>query len=264
MRLISLMYHDVVEENQKSESGFSAGSNSPYDLNRMEFFDHLEMIRHGRKDNPILVDSENFFNPAQSPWALTFDDGGISAYTVIAEELKKIGMLSHFFITTGKIGHPFFVNEYQIKKLREMGHIIGSHSHSHPERMSKCSWNELLDEWGTSVRILSDILSEKVTTASVPGGFYSKKVALAASQVGIKRLFTSEPFQKVFKVGDCLVLGRFTINKGVSADECAEIASGRWFPCGKQMIWWNAKKLAKKLGGKAYLRIRLILLKKSF
>jgi len=75
----------------------------------------------------------------------------------------------------------------QIRDLHQRGHIIGSHSCSHPKRMSFCSRAELLQEWGRSCEILAGILGAPVTVASVPGGFYSRAVAEAAAEAGIPR-----------------------------------------------------------------------------
>jgi hypothetical protein len=99
-----------------------------------------------------------------------------------------------------------------------------------------------------------------VTVASVPGGHYSRRVARAAALAGIEVLFTSEPTASCYFVGRCLVLGRYTINQATSPSQAAAIASGRVAPRLRQLLFWNAKKMTKAVGGEYYLKVRKSLL----
>src|SRR5262249_51253399 len=146
-----------------------------------------------------------------SPFFITFDDGGVSAYDEVATLLDKRRWPGHFLITTDCIGRAGFLSKEQIRGLRKRGHVIGSHSCSHPSRMSECSWQQLIVEWHSSVAILSDILGEAVVVASVPGGYYSRAVAEAAARAGVRALFTSEPVIRHQQVDGCYVLGRYTL-----------------------------------------------------
>src|SRR6185369_13587012 len=107
---------------------------------------------------------------------LTFDDGAIGSYTCIADELEKLNWRGHFFIVSDWIGRPGFVNGREIRELDGRGHIIGSHSRSHPERMSHLKRHELQAEWSESSSALSDVLGKPTTVASVPNGYFSKAV----------------------------------------------------------------------------------------
>jgi len=188
---------------------------------------------------------------------MTFDDGGSSAWPCIASLLEPVGWKGHFLITAGYVGTLGFLGKDEIRALRNSGHIIGSHSTSHPERISACGWQELVKEWDTSVKTLSDILGEAVSVASVPGGYYSRKVAEAAATAGIKVLFNSEPTTKCRWVDGCLVLGRYSMQRGMSPG----IPAGHVSPRLKQWTWWNAKRLGKSLGGNSWLRMRRVLLR---
>ena len=187
---------------------------------------------------------------------LTFDDGGTSAYEPIADELESKGWRGHFFVTTDMIGNSTFLSPRQICELAERGHTIGTHSCSHPRRMSACDWDGLLREWGESAARLSDLLGVAVQTASVPGGFYSTTVAKAAAAAGLKALFTSEPTTRCVVVDDCLVLGRYAVRRSTGPARAARLASGRLLPRYSQAAFWGVKKLAKLLGGTSYLRLR--------
>ena len=260
MKAIALLYHDVVERGSPDTSGFPGRAAGLYKLSVDAFGDHMQAVarvsRCGPATAPQLMDGVG----AEVAWLLTFDDGGISAYTPIADLLEERGWRGHFFVTTDYIGSPGFLNRAQIRDLRRRGHVIGSHSASHPMRMSARSWETLVHEWKSSAGVLADVLGEEVSVASVPGGFFSKKVARAASAAGIRVLFTSEPTTQCQRVDQCLVVGRYSLRTGTPARIAADIVRGRQLPRVTRWLSWNARKVAKTLGGEMYLRAwRLVL-----
>jgi peptidoglycan/xylan/chitin deacetylase (PgdA/CDA1 family) len=197
------------------------------------------------------------------PFLLTFDDGGESAATCIAELLEKYAWRGHFFVTSGQISKKGFLNPEQIRRLRKNGHMIGSHSFSHPTRMSHCSREQLTGEWSISVKILSDILGEHVDSASVPGGYYSKRVAETAAASGIRVLFNSEPTTKIHSVCGCLVVGRYNIFRGMPPGLSGDLVSAHSKGRSRQWLYWNLKKIAKRIAGRPYLAARQVLLRKG-
>jgi peptidoglycan/xylan/chitin deacetylase (PgdA/CDA1 family) len=261
MRAISIMYHDVVGRGEWETSGFPGADAALYKLEREAFAAHLRAIAESVREHPVRVtDIRLAPQPAASPLMITFDDGGVSAYTHIADMLEEHGWRGHFLVTTDYIDKPGFLKREQIRELHRRGHVIGSHSASHPQRMAHCGWDECLREWRTSLQALSDVLGEKVEVASVPGGYYSKKVAEAAAEAGIKRLFTSEPTSACHEVSGCLILGRYTIQRWMSPQTAAGLARGKLTPCLRQKLLWSAKKMTKALGGQYYLKLRLLVL----
>jgi peptidoglycan/xylan/chitin deacetylase (PgdA/CDA1 family) len=251
------MYHDVVERASHQASGFGSADAALYKLEPDEFERHLAAIGADVSEGPILVTDllAGKAMPAK-PWMITFDDGGISAYTLIATRMEALGWRSHFFITTDYVGKPAFMTNEQIRELRSRGHIIGSHSCSHPLRFASRPWDELKREWVESMSTLSSLLGEPVRIASVPGGQYSRQVAKAAAAAGIKALFTSEPTTRCAEVDGCLVLGRYAIQRWTPPPIAAGMASGQFAPRFKQWLWWEIKKIIKTLGGDRYLRFR--------
>ena len=193
---------------------------------------------------------------------LTFDDGGVSAVHTLADMLDECGWKAHFLVTAGRIGTAGFPDGPQIQELRRRGHVIGSHSYSHPTRMAHCTAAELDDEWQTKRALLTEILGEPVQVASVPGGYYSRPVAVAAARAGIKLLFTSEPVTSSQTVDGCLVLGRFTAKRGHPPHWSAAIVAGDRQLQIREYLYWNAKKAAKALLGGAWLRARVMLLER--
>lgn len=262
MKAVTLLYHDATKENNFAASGFGGQGADRYKLDVDEMEHHFAAIAASRKDKPSnIYDFLSNTNRKHLPFFLTFDDGGASAATYIAPLLERFGWVGHFFITAGKINEERFVNSKQIEQLKEKGHVVGSHSWSHPGRMSNCSWDELENEWSKSIRTLSDILGEQVRVASVPGGYFSRNVAKAASACGIRALFTSEPTKKVYAIDNCLVLGRFALLNGMHPGVSMALASERIsFHQARQYLLWNAKKAAKSIAGNQYLKIRRHLL----
>ncbi len=258
MKAVTLLYHDAVKENNFEESGFLGQGANRYKLDVYDMEHHFESIATSKIDKPSnIYDFLNNTNQTHIPLFLTFDDGGISAATYIAPLLEKFGWVGHFFITASNIDARTFVDSKQIQELKEKGHVVGSHSWSHPERMSACSWNELENEWSKSIIELSNIIGEQVRVASVPGGYFSNSVAKAASACGIRALFTSEPIKEAYFVDNCLVLGRFSLLSGMPPSVSKALASDNIsFHQVKQYLLWNAKKVAKSIGGNHYLSIR--------
>jgi peptidoglycan/xylan/chitin deacetylase (PgdA/CDA1 family) len=255
------MYHDVVDEDGPS-SGRSGAGPDRYTVTHQTFVDHLDRIKENVGVAPAAAADLLAGRGPWPRWALTFDDGGTSALSV-GEELKRREWRGHFFITSGLVGTRGFVDESAIRELDRMGHVIGSHSVTHPERMASLPADDLLREWRESVDILAHVLGKAVLTASVPGGYYRPNVAVAAIQAGIKTLFTSEPVRRAHVVDGCLVVGRYSIRRGASAEEAARAAAGAavsWVPA---YAGWNARKLAKRLAGERYEGFRRTLLTRS-
>jgi hypothetical protein len=260
VKVVSLIYHDVVANGRADDSGFPGAGPARYKLDTTAFDEHLAELARRTPQAPTTVD-ELQHKPAGVPWLLTFDDGGASSVW-IGERLAQQGWRGHFFVTADWIGRPGFVDEDAIRALDGMGHVVGSHSCSHPQRMAHCSHEQLLDEWGRSAEILSEIVGRTVDAASVPGGYYRPTVARAAAATGIRTLFTSEPIVSSRNVDGCLVLGRFAVLRGVSAQRAASLACAETLPRVRQFAVWNAKRPAKAVGGERYLKLRRWLLTK--
>ncbi len=260
--MISLLYHDVVSPGEGDSSGFTGGDANIYKLDRSEFEHHLNLIEQTLKDRKVEIADSASKQLSAGGVLFTFDDGGASAL-LIAQLLESHHWRGHFFITTDYIGKPGFLTAAQIRGLHLRGHVIGSHSCSHPARMSQCTQQQLAWEWGDSVKILSEILAVKIRTASVPGGYYSLEVARAAVAAGIEVLFNSEPENHVVTVEGCQILGRYSVQQGISASTVARIASGAWGPRARQYALWNIKKFVKGTGGNYYIALRKVLLKNA-
>src|SRR5262245_2378429 len=268
----ALMYHDVVPAGAEDTSGFPGRDAALYKVTPELFASHLAEIRQlfctgSGAPPPPRTDADAARQTARHGRrrlrpdlpALTFDDGGVSAMRA-ADALERHGFTGHFFITANYIGRRGFVTAQHLRELRARGHVVGSHSCSHPLRMGHCSWPQLVDEWTHSRSILSDVLGDDVVVASVPGGDFAPQVAEAAARAGIAELFTSEPRLEARHAFGLTLRGRFTIQRWTTPEITAALATGAWLPCARQAFVWNAKKIGKRVGGERYLQLRRLLI----
>jgi peptidoglycan/xylan/chitin deacetylase (PgdA/CDA1 family) len=253
-RLGVLEYHDIVS-GRPDASGFPGPSAASYKVDHVRFASHLEQLA---RVGPVVLPADGRHAPAQDAILVTFDDGGVDALRVAAPLLESHGMRGIFFMTTGMIGRPGFLDEDQLRELAQRGHAIGSHSVTHPARFSALAREEMLREWRESRAALEQVLGAEVRLASVPGGYHSAAAAATAAEAGIRWLFTSEPSARVTMTGDCAVVGRFTLRRGSSPAQALAFATGRGRARGVAAVTWTGKKLLKRVAGPAYLRVRRI------
>ena len=267
MKLVSLLFHDVFET-APSESGFCSAAADRYKLSVHEFESQLATLGNGDIVTPFLahelrpdirgIRPRHAAAPATAAptsVALTFDDGGRSYISAIAPRLEALGWHGHCFVTTGCIGRSGFLSRLDIRQLDASGHLIGTHSVSHPTRFSALPPHEMHREWADSRRCLEDIVGHAVTTASVPGGYFSGAVARAAADAGLNVLFTSEPTSQLSSIEGCVVIGRFTIRRGDHSSMARRFVMAPPWARGAAWAAWNAKGLVKPLLGPSYARI---------
>ena len=248
---MALLLHDVYRD-RPAESGFSGAAADRYKLPIAEF--QAQMFGLARGLDGAVRSAAPWVETRNGRVAVTVDDGGVSYHAIVADRLEALGLRGYCLVTTNCIGRRGFLQPAQLRELAARGHVIGSHSVSHPARFSDCTWDRLLREWSDSRERLEDLLGTAVTAGSVPGGYFSRRVAEAADAAGLKRLFTSEPVTGVYLVGDCQVIGRFTVRPGCRPGFAGAIARGYAPALLREWAAWNAKKLLKHALGAAYPR----------
>lgn len=232
-----LMYHEVTDD--PKTSGFQRPGALPYTLSKAAFAKHLDAIACGQLKPELVSDLDLRGSDHNRHVLLTFDDGGASA-VYVAEELARRGWKAHFFIITGRIGERTFLKPADIKTLRSFGHIVGTHSHTHPDIFRALPRELMTTEWRVSRAILEALLGEPCIAASVPGGDISRIVLESAGEGGIKYLFTSEPLLRPERIGDTWVFGRVILKAGVSPATIRDLVSFRG---------WQRVQLLRRLGG---------------
>lgn len=244
MQPVSLLFHDVFVADPR-ESGFRSRAADRYKLAVREFDAQLD----------ALDSSGGLGGDASTSVRFTFDDGGASFYTIVAERLERRGVRACCFVTTAQIGTRGFLRPAQIRDLGARGHTIGTHSVSHPARFSSLTVEQMRQEWTDSRKALEDILGEPVTTGSVPGGYFSRAVATSAAEAGLLVLFNSEPIRAIRRCHGCTIAGRFTIRTGAPADLSRRLVRPAPWTRTREWAAWNAKGLVKPLLGSTYPRV---------
>jgi peptidoglycan/xylan/chitin deacetylase (PgdA/CDA1 family) len=255
MPIASLLFHDVYV-GAPTESGFDSPAADRYKLSLAEFETQLSALSRVRSDAPMLATDLPLPDGSDAfPFLFTADDGGVSYYTVVADRLERLGWRGHCFVTTNLIGQRGFLTKRQIRELDARGHVVGSHSASHPTRFSACSIPQMRREWTRSRDVLQDILGRAIAVASVPGGYFSAVVARTAGDAGLKVLFTSEPTTRTRTHHGCLVAGRYTVRARCRDDFSSRIVLPPAHARRAEWAGWNAKKVVKPLLGSTYSRV---------
>lgn len=238
-RIASLMYHEVTDDPRTS--GFQRRAALPYTFGREAFARHLDAVAAGPCAPELVTGLALGRGDAGRHVLLTFDDGGASALYA-AEQLAARGWRGHFFVITSRIGERTFLKPADIRTLRQGGHLVGTHSHTHPDIFRGLTPERMAEEWCVSREILQDLLGEPCEAGSVPGGDISPQVLESAAGCGLRWLFTSEPEPTPARVGPMWVLGRATLKAGESPDAVRALVSFRG---------WERARLWRRLGGAA-------------
>ena len=231
------MYHEVTDD--PTTSGFQRAAALPYTLNRVAFGRHLDAIAAGQLKPQLVTELELNDDRNHRHLVLTFDDGGASALYA-AEELARRGW------------KRTFLKPADIRTLRAAGHIVGSHSHTHPDIFRSLPRHLMTTEWRVSRAILEALLGEPCTAASVPGGDISPLVFESAAEAGMRYLFTSEPLLTPERFGDMWVLGRVILKAGISAATIRELVAFRGWQ--RVQLWRRLGGVARKLFPPLYAR----------
>jgi peptidoglycan/xylan/chitin deacetylase (PgdA/CDA1 family) len=128
---------------------------------------------------------------SEIPIIITFDDGNISDASVALPELSKRGLTATFFICSGRIGAPHYLDKLAITDLLAAGMKIGTHGKDHR------NWRGLdpatLDiEVGEARRKIEDACGTSVTQAAIPFGSYDRRVLNRLRQDPFECVYTSD------------------------------------------------------------------------
>lgn len=204
--VIGLMFHDVTD--RPSGSGFLQPSALRYKHTRKQFQDYLTVV--GDSELPVLASVASQPNRVRSTTpsvVFTFDDGGSSAM-IAADLLEDRDWRGTFLVTTDLINTPGFLTEHQIVNLHRRGHVIGSHSCSHPDIFRQQTRHQKFTEWNNSRQVLEQLLDAPITVASIPGGDMDDATIEEAAAAGLKYVFTSELSIHPWRCADTTCFGR--------------------------------------------------------
>jgi peptidoglycan/xylan/chitin deacetylase (PgdA/CDA1 family) len=250
-----LEYHDVFDGTDPDSSGFPGSGPASYKLPTSVFRQHLDALDSGGLTASLAPNWLANGNGGR-PLFLTFDDGGTGAASAAADALETHGWRGHFFLTAGRIGTRGFLDSIAARDLHRRGHLIGTHSYSHPTMMGALRHDEILEEWRRSRDVIEDQLGERIVAGSVPGGYYTRTVGEAAAEAGLEILFTSMPRTKISAVGECRIFGRYTIRRWTTALSAARIASGAAAPRLSQWTLYTTLNSLRGMAGPHYTKLR--------
>lgn len=190
--------------------------------------------------------------------AITFDDGSETDLICAAPILQELGFGATFYITTGFIGKPGYLNRSQLQELSQMGFEIGCHSMTHAY-LTDLRAEEMTREVVEAKSQLEQLIGKPVEHFSCPGGRHNQRVSDVARHAGYRtvatsRLLANSPFSNPF------ALGRVSIMRSTSLSEFENLYRGRglW-----QMDFLARSRRAMRevLGNTAYDRLRNALLR---
>lgn len=243
-RVCTLMYHDVYDVSNK-ESGINIDSNYPYKIQKEAFEEQINEISAYIETSG--VDKEYI--------RLSFDDGGVSFYNIIMPILEKYGFKGYFFIATNFIGQDGFLTEQMIKEMHSRGHVIGGHSHTHRQRMHTLPYKELEQDWEECIKTLNRITGDHIDIVSLPNGFESRTIFDVLQELGIKEVYTSEPFEKVKHMNQISLYGRYGVRESMNVNDVLSIAFNKRTK-NKIKIKKRGLNLLKKIMGNSYITMR--------
>ena len=140
---------------------------------------------------------------------LTFDDGHVSNYEHALPILDRQGLVARFFITVGWTGQKAgYMGWDELRSLHKAGQQIGAHGWTHT-LLTHCTDEQLERELKAARQTLEDKLGASVTTMSLPGGRFNRRVIQACQEAGYTSVFTSIPRSEPVPAG--AMVGRLNI-----------------------------------------------------
>jgi peptidoglycan/xylan/chitin deacetylase (PgdA/CDA1 family) len=236
-----LLYHEL----RPTPSQYS------YLIEPAVFQKHVDLFHQLRTDE----------NPG--PWPeLTFDDGHRSNLEYALPILQSRNLKARFFITVGWTGHrPGYMGWQELRLLHEAGQSIGAHGWTHA-LLTHCTEKELRTELGSARLTLEDKLGTAVTTMSLPGGRYNRRVLAACEEAGYTEVYTSIPRMEAAPIGP--MVGRLNIRGDMTLEWISSLfqpGSNVLTGLGRQ---YRLKETTKKLlGDRLYEKLWALLNRKE-
>jgi peptidoglycan/xylan/chitin deacetylase (PgdA/CDA1 family) len=122
---------------------------------------------------------------------ITFDDGNASDYILALPELTKRGLDATFFVVSGRVGAPGFLDATAVRELLHAGMRIGSHGMEH-RRWRGLNERELRHELERAKDELELVVERPVTEVACPFGAYDRRVLRTLRKLEYRRVYTSD------------------------------------------------------------------------
>jgi peptidoglycan/xylan/chitin deacetylase (PgdA/CDA1 family) len=124
------------------------------------------------------------------PIIISVDDGYVDDVTRILPALQRFHMVATFFVITGRMTEPGFLNAGQIRELDQAGMDVGDHTAHHVD-LRLITPAELRMETAGSRRVLERVLGHAVYFFAYPFGDYNDAVLAAVHSAGFTMAYTT-------------------------------------------------------------------------
>jgi len=124
------------------------------------------------------------------PVLISVDDGYIDDVRTILPDLERFHMVATFFVITGRMAEPGFLNADQIRQLDTSGMDVGDHTAHHVD-LRLLSLGELRMETVGSRSVLERVLGHPVYAFAYPFGDFNDAVVAAVRSAGFTLAYTT-------------------------------------------------------------------------
>jgi peptidoglycan/xylan/chitin deacetylase (PgdA/CDA1 family) len=124
------------------------------------------------------------------PIIISVDDGYVDDVTRILPALKRFHMVGTFFVITGRMSEPGFLNAQQIRELDQAGMDVGDHT-AHHVSLPMLTASELTMETAGSRQVLDHLLGHPVYFFAYPFGAFNDTVVQAVKAAGFTMAYTT-------------------------------------------------------------------------
>jgi peptidoglycan/xylan/chitin deacetylase (PgdA/CDA1 family) len=178
---------------------------------------------------------------------ITFDDGHISNFEFALPILQSRSIRAWFFITVGWTGQRAgYMGWDELRALHQAGQVIGAHGWTHT-LLTHCDAKQLHHELVDARRTLEDKLGISITTMSLPGGRYNRRVLAACQEAGYTQVFTSIP--RVETDPAATTIGRLNVRGDMTLEWIAKLLQPGSSVLPRLARQYQAKATAKSLLG---------------
>ena len=102
-----------------------------------------------------------------------------------------------------------FISNTQVQKIKDLGHLIGAHTHTHPTLIEEMTQKEQSNEYEKCIKILSEVLKIKkneIKSMAHPSGSYNhntlKILKELGFEIGFKNLMGIEKTKNMKKINN--------------------------------------------------------------
>lgn len=240
-RRLYLLYHELRPN----------GSKYSYVIDNDAFGGHLDLFSRLRQRTDGRIVPE-----------ITFDDGHLSNFEHALPLLEARNLKAHFFITVGWTANkPGYMGWNDLRALHAAGQNIGAHGWSHT-LLTHCDEKDLQTELVKARTTLEDKLGSSITTMSLPGGRYNRRVLEACSRAGYAQVYTSIPRSEPASPGP--IVGRLNVRGDMKAEWIEDVLRPGSQTLDKLGRQYKIKEAAKGvLGDRLYEKVWALLNRKE-